>query len=400
MANTLITPTMVTRESLRVLHQKLNFISNVTRDYDDRFAQDGAKIGDTVKIRNPNQYTVSTGAALSAQDTTETTTDLRITTQKHVDLSFTSQDLTLSIDEFSERYIEPAMSVLGANIEADALSMFKDVYQQVNNQGSAATFAKFLAGRKKLVDALAPVNDRCVILNTQDNVDMVDALKGLFNDQKSLSKQYREGMLGRTAGFDFYENTLLPAFTPGGWNGSYTTDTRTSALATDGTAYSSITVASGSGTMVVGDVFTIANVFRVHPETKVSTGVLHQFVVTTANAGGAGSVAISPSIILGGAKQNVTIPTTSATAALVFAGTASTAHGVSLAFQKGAFAFATADLIMPKGVDFAARDNQDGIAMRVVRQYDINSDKMPCRIDVLYGFKTLRAQLATRIANN
>jgi hypothetical protein len=400
MANTLITPTAVTRESLRVLHQKLNFITNVTRDYDDRFAQDGAKIGDTVKIRQPNQYTVSTGAALSAQDTTESTVDLKITTQKHVDLSFTSQDLTLSIDEFSDRYIDPAMSVLAANIEADALNMFKDVNQQINNQGSAATFAKFLLGRKKLVDALAPVNDRCVILNTQDNVDMVDALKGLFNDQKALSKQYKEGMLGRTAGFDFYENTLIPAFTPGGWNGAYTTDTRTSALATDGTAYATITVAAGSGTMVVGDVFTIANVFRVHPETKVSTGVLHQFVVTAANAGGAGSVAISPSIVLGGAKQNCTIPSTAASAAITFAGTASTAHGVSLAFQKGAFAFATADLIMPKGVDFAARDNQDGIAMRVVRQYDINSDKMPCRIDVLYGYKTLRPQLATRIANN
>lgn len=400
MSNSILTPTAVTREALRVLHQKLNFIGNITRDYDDSYAKTGAKIGDTLKIRLPNQYTVRTGAALQAQDTSESSVSLQINTQKGVDLNFTSADLTLSLDDFSERILEPSMSVLAANVEADALNMYKDVYQQVNNQGSAATFAKFLLGRKKLVDALAPENDRCVTLNTQDNVDMVDALKGLFNDQKALSKQYRDGVLGRTAGFDFYENTIIPTFTPGGWNSSYTTDTRTSAIATDGTAYATITVAAGSGTMKQGDVFTIANVYRVHPETKVSTGVLHQFVVTADNAGGAGSVAISPSIVAGGPKQNVTIPTASASAAITFAGTASTAHGVSLAFQKGAFAFATADLLMPKGVDFAAREVQDGISLRIVRQYDINSDKFPTRVDVLYGYKTLRAALAARIANN
>jgi hypothetical protein len=400
MSNALLTPTMVTRKALSILHQKLTFVGSITRDYDDSFAKKGAKIGDTLKVRLPNQYVVRTGAALNAQDTAESTVDLKIGTQKGVDLNFTSTELTLSLDDFTDRVLEPAMSVLAANIEADALNMAKDVWQQVNNQGSAATFAKFLAGRKKLVDSLAPMDARTVCLNTQDNVDMVDSLKGLFQDSASLAKQYKEGYLGRTAGFDFNENTLLPSFTPGGWNTAYTTDTRTSAIATDGTAYSSITVATGTGTMVVGDVFTIGNVFRVHPETKLSTGVLHQFVVTTANAGGAGSVAISPSIIAGGAKQNVTIPTTSATAAITFAGTASTAHGISLAYQKGAFAFATADLVMPDGVDFASRQVLDGISMRIVRQYDINSDKYPCRLDVLYGYKTLRGSLAVRIANN
>lgn len=400
MSNSLLTPTAVTREALRVLHQKLNFVGNVTRDYDDRFAKEGAKIGDTLKVRLPNQYTVRTGKTLQAQDTQETSVDLKVNTQAGVDMNFSTADLTLSLDDFSERIIDPAMSVLAANIESDALSMYKDVYQQVNNQGAAATFRKFLDGRKMLADALAPINDRSVILNTQDNVDMVDTLKGLFNDQASLAKQYKDGVLGRTAGFDFAENTLLPTHSRGAANGSYTTDTRTSALATDGTAYSSITVASGTGAFAQGDVFTIANVYRVHPETKQTTGVLQQFVATEAYPGGGGTLKISPSIVLGGARQNCVVTSSSATAGLTVAGTASTPHGISLAFQKGAFAFATADLIMPRGVDFAAREVMDGISMRIVRQYDIVNDNMPCRLDVLYGYKTLRPQLAARIANN
>ena len=402
MANSILTPTAVTREALRVLHQKLNFVGNIVRDYDSSFAKSGAKIGDSLKIRLPNQYTVRTGATLDAQDTSETSVTLQIATQKGVDVNFTSADLTLSLDDFSERILVPAMSSLAASIESDALSMYKDVYNQVNNVGMPATFAKVMAARKKLVDSLAPTNDRSIILNTQDNVDLVDGLKGLFQDSTHIAKQYREGYMGRTGGFDFMENTLMPSHARGAGDTAYTIDTRTSAMptTTPNTPITSATMASGTGAMPVGEIFTIANCFRVHPETKVATSELQQFVVTAANAGGAVSVAFSPSIILAGPRQNVSITSTSATAALVIAGTASTSHGISLAFQKEAFAFGTVDLVMPDGVDFTARRNMDGISMRIVRQYDINNDKFPCRMDVMYGYKTLRPQLATRIANN
>lgn len=405
MANTILTATAVTREALRVLHQKLNFVGTITRDYDDRFAQSGAKIGDTLKIRLPNQYKVRTGAALSTNppdlDTTESSVDLKVQTQKGVDLNFTSVDLTLNLDDFSERILEPAMSVLAANIEADAMSMYKDIYNQVNGQGSAASFLKVLQGRKILVDNLAPLNARTCNLNTQDNVDMVNDLKALFNDKTTISKQNREGFMGRTAGFDFMENTLWPAHVRGAANASYTTNTTTGSLPIVSTPVSIITVAAGSSPMNKGDVFTIDKVFRVHPETKQSTGVLQQFVVVNdPYAGGAGSVTISPAIVLAGPAQNVVIPTTGASAPITFYGTAGAAHGISMAYQKGAFAFATADMVMPRGVDFASREVFDGVSMRIVRQYDINNDKFPCRLDVLYGFKTIRPQLACRLANN
>ncbi len=392
MASTLLTPTMVTRKALKVLHQKLSFIGSIDRQYDDSFAKTGAKIGDSLKIRLPNRYTVSTGKTLDVQDTTETSVTLQLATQKHVDMTFSSADLTLNIDDFSERILEPAMAVLAANVEADALNMAYDVYNQVNNQGNAATFAKFLQGRKQLIDNLAPTNDRMVQLTTQDNVDMVDALKGLFNDQATVAKQYREGYLGKTAGFDFTENTLLPTLTPGS-RASYQLNGVPASGAT------SVTVGTGTGSIALGEVFTIAGVYRVHPETKVSTGVLQQFVTTAAYSSTTTTIAFSPALTSTGARQNVSaLPATNA--AITFAGTASTAHGISLAYQKEAFAFATADLLLPKGVDFAAREVYDGVSLRVLRQYDINNDMLPCRVDIFYGYKTLRAQLASRIANN
>jgi len=396
MANTLLTPTAVTRESLRILHQKLNFVGNITRDYDDSYAKSGAKIGDSLKIRLPNQYTVRSGATLATQDTTESSVTLQVATQKGVDLNFTSVDLTLSLDDFSKRIIEPAMAVLAANIEADALNMYQDVYQSVWNGGAAATYNKALDCRVKLQNALAPPTDRTILLDPQSMSDIVKDTKTLFNDQSSVAKQYREGMMGRAAGLDFGENTLLPSHTRGAGDAAYVVNTSTGI--TSGTA--TITVATGTGTLAKGDVFTVAGVFEAHPETKVNTGRLQQFVVTAGYAGGGGAVAVSPTPITSGALQNIVVVGAGAGKAVVIAGTLSTAVQTGLAFQKGAFAFATADLVLPDGMDWAAREVYDGLSMRIVRGYDINNDKFPCRLDILYGYKTLRPQLAVRYHNN
>src|SRR6478735_7990369 len=146
MANTILTPTAVTREALRILHQKLNFVGSINRQYDDSFAKSGAKIGDTLKIRMPNRYVVRTGKTIDVQDTAEDSQSLQVATQKGVDTNFSSADLTLSLDDFSKRILDPAMSVLAANIEYDAMSMYKDVYQQVNGMGAAITFKNTLLG--------------------------------------------------------------------------------------------------------------------------------------------------------------------------------------------------------------------------------------------------------------
>lgn len=391
MSNSILTPTAVTREALRILHQKLNFVGSINRQYDDSFAQAGAKIGDSLKIRMPNQYTVRTGKTINAQDTEETSQTLTVATQKGVDVNFSSAELTLSLDDFSKRVLDPAMSVLAANIEADAMSMFKDVYNSVYDTGNAITYGDVLDARVLMQRGLAPTGGRTANLNPQDMVDLVKDTKTLFNDQAQLSKQYKEGYMGRAAGYDFVENTLWPNFTTGSENGSYVVNTSTGI--TSGTA--TITTTGGSGTMVKGDVFTVAGVYSVHPETKASTGILQQFVVTSDQAA-AGAWPVSPTPITSGAKQNITIESAGASKAVVVQGTASTEHTTSLLYHEDAFTFATADLVMPKGVDFARREVQDGISLRIVRAYDINNDNLPCRIDVLYGYKTLRAEWAAR----
>jgi hypothetical protein len=396
MANALLTPTAVTRKALQILHQKLNFIGNINRQYDDSFATSGAKIGSQLKIRLPNQYTVRTGAAISTQDTTENSTTLSVATQKGVDTTFTTAELTLSLDDFSSRILEPAMAVLAANIEADALNMAKDIYQNVNNVGSAITLNKVLTGRKLLTDSLAPSDKRKLILNTQDNLDLVDGLKGLFQDSNEIAKQYRDGMVGRTAGFgEIYENTLL-ASQATGTAASATTYTVNGA----GQTGSGVIVAVGATTFKQGDIVTFAGCNRVHPETKADTGTLQSFVVTADYAGGAGTLAISPAIVTSGGTQNVSASPTNG-GAVTKVGGASAVYRPSLAFHENAFTFATADLedVSQYGA-WGSRQVYDGISMRVARQYAINTDTIPCRIDILYGYKTIRAELAARILSN
>jgi len=391
MANDLLTPTAVTRESLRVFHEKAKFIRSINKQYDSSFAVEGAKIGDSLKIKLPNQYTVRTGINMSAQDTTEVSTTLQVATVKGVDLNFTSQDLTMDLDSFSRQIIEPAMSVLVASIESDVLnSVIKDVYQSSNNTSAAATLANVAGGRKKLQDALVPDDNRFCLLNTSDNLNLVDSLKVLFAPNGSISKQYQSGVMGNALGMDFMESTYLNNQARGA-GASYVVNGA-------GQTGATITIGTGTGLIDVGSIITFAGCNRVHPETKEDTGQLQQFVVTATNATNATTVTISPAIVITGANQNcAAAPTT--TGAVTILGTASTNYGQSLVYHKDAFTFATADLAMPKGVDFAAREVMDGISMSIVRDFNISDRTFPCRLDVLYGFKTLRAQAACRLAN-
>ncbi len=396
--NTLLTPTIITKEALRILHAKLPFIKSINTEYDSSFAKKGAKIGSSLTIRNPNKYTVTSGAVMTAQDTTETSQTLTVSTQKHVGMKFTSSDLTLTIDEFSPRYIEPAVAVLASAIENDAFSMIKDVYNMASQSTvtAALTFATILAGRKKLIDNLVPAGDLTAILATQNNVDLVDVLKALFSSQKLLDAQYAKGVMGQAAGFEFMESTIIPKFTSG-------TETTAGTLTTNGANQTgaAITVTNGSSvTLKKGDVVTFAGCNRCHPETKADTGVLQQFVVLADVATSGTSVTISPAITLTGASQNC-IASPTDTGKLLKAGAgASGIRDETLLFHKDAFTLATADLVMPNNLHFSGRAESDGIAIRMLQQYDINNDQLPCRLDVLYGYKTIRPELACRVTSN
>lgn len=400
MSNTLLTPQMITREALRVLHAKLNFVKRVNRQYDDRFAQAGGKIGATLNVRVPPRYTVSSGPNLAVQDSTESFVPLTVTNQRHVDMSFSSFELTMQIDDFSKQFIDPAMAQLASYIENDALSVYKNVWSQVGDPTTPANALRpFLQARQRLNNNLAPLDgQRTMLLNTDTSVEVVDALKGLFQSSNQIKQQYEEGMMGRTAGFDWLENTLLPNQTPGTFAGTILVNgagQTGSTLICDGATAS-------SAVLKAGDVFTLPGVYGVHRETRQAFGYLQQFVCTSdATADGSGNVTIgiSPSIVTSGANQTVTASPAD-NAALTFAGTASTPYGVNLAFHKDAFTFATADLVdVSKEGAWGARENFDGISMRIARQYAIGTDTVPTRIDVLYGYACLRPELACRVAN-
>jgi hypothetical protein len=396
MSNTFLTPQQITREALRILHNKLTFIGAINRQYDDSFAKSGAKIGDTLRIRLPNQYTVRTGKTLSTQDITEQSVSLQIATQKGVDVNFSSSELTLSLDDFSSRILEPAMAVLASSLEADALTMYKSVYQQVGTPGTTPNqLLTYLQARARLNNSLTPMDaNRTAHLSPLATATIVDALKGLFQDSSSIREQYREGSMGRTAGFDWYENPLVPTHV----NGNTVSGVSVTGAGQTGASLAVKGVASGNF-FAHGTVFTIAGVYEVHPETKSVTSRLQQFVVTadTTMTGTTGTLPISPSIDPNAdAWQNVNASPADS-AALTFVGAASTSYEQELAFHRDAFAFATADLIMPRGVDFTAREVYDGVSMRIVRAYDINNDAFPCRIDVFYGYQSIRPQMACRI---
>ena len=396
MANTLLSPTIITREALRILHANLNFISNINKQYDEQFANAGAspsgKIGPSLTIRMPNQFTVRSGSTLQVQSVVETSQVLTVSTQKGVDFTFSSQDLTLTIDEFSARYLKPAMAVLATNIEADALSMVLSVYNAVDDNANPITYKDIALGRKLLNYSLAPDDgERCGTIASTHVPSYLDAIKGLFNPQEGIARPYLTGKIGRVNNMNFYENTVLQAFQTG-------TAATTTGYTTTGTQTgATIGVTGGTTTFLVGDIVTFAGVNAVHPETKNNLGYLQQFVITANSGASATSLAVSPSITTTGAAQNVSAAPSSS-AVVKVGGGASALYSQSVLFHPEAFTFVTADLIdVSKFGAWGAREVMDGISMRVARQYDITNDVIPCRMDVLYGYKALRPQLAVRI---
>ena len=411
MANSILTPTMITREALRVLHQKCNFLGNVNRQYDDKFAQTGAKVGTSVNVRMPSKYSVRTGATLTAQDHVERSTPLTVSSQYGVDVSFTSVELTMNLDDFSERIIQPAMAQLAAHMESTCLS---DAYKLVNNYTNASTdslmtYKYFQQGGANITKNLGGSGKRTTIMTPDSIVEFNDATKGLFHASSNVEKQYREGMMGRTGGFDIYENTLMPGHTTGSMAGTPLTTGAALGTSTTANAWVSqtdidIDGATSGGTVTAGDILTFAGVYDVHPESKLKTGKLKTFVVQDAETvvtAGTVTVTVKPGLIYGtgNAYKNCVLSGVSDTDGLTVAriGAASSAFGQDLQFHKDAFVFATADLedVSQYGA-WGARESMDGISMRIARQYAIGSDTVPCRIDILGGFAGLYPELANR----
>lgn len=396
MSNSLLTPSIIAKEALMMLMNNLVMARRVNRQYKEEFV----KVGSTVTIRKPVRFTVSSGAALSVQDVTEQSTSITVNQQKHVDFSFSSVDLTLTIEEFSKRYIAPAMVALANDIDLALCTLYRDVYNAVGTVGTTPqTFAALGSASQRLDEEAAMASNRSMVVNPAANWALADALKGIFNPTGQISGIVQKGKLAELANLTILMDQNVKLHTNGQRGGTPLVNGGSqtgSSLITDGWT------AAAANRVKQGDVFTITSgteVYAVNPQTRQSTGARRQFVITadtSSDGSGNATLPISPPITTSGAYQTVTASPDD-NAALTFLGNASAQFPNNLAFTENAFGLVTVPLELPQGVHFAAREEYEGISLRIVRQYDINNDVIPCRVDVLYGTKTLYAEEACRL---
>lgn len=398
MSNSLLTIDMITRKSLEILENNLVLTRNVNRQYDDSFAVEGAKIGSTLRIRLPDRALVTDGAALQVQDDNEQYTTLTVSSQKHIGVNFTSAELTMQLDDFAERVLKPRVSQLASSVDADVATSYKGIYNSVGTPGTTpATSLVLLQANQKLNEFATPMSPRYATVNPAANAGLVEGMKGLFNPTGTISRQFKNGMMGEgILGLDEINmSQSISTHLNGDWGTSITV---TSTVSTQGQSTLGISFTGSSKVWNVGDVFTIAGVYAVNPQTRQSTGSLQQFTVTAVATGSStATLNISPALYTATNALATVDAFPQASAVVTMLGSALTAYPQNLVYHKDAISFATADLLLPQGVDMASRQVHNGISLRIVRQYDINNDRMPCRIDVLYGYAAIRPVTAVRL---
>lgn len=396
MANSLLNPSVIAKEALRVLRNHLIMARKVHR----KFKKEFVKVGDTVTIRKPVKFEVSDGATRVNQDVSEQSTSIVINKRKHISWKFSTQDLTLTIEEYSERYIQPAMNSLADQVDLDGLALAQDVYNSVGTPGTTpASFAVFGDAAAKLDNEAVPSDMRCTVLNPDANWSMADALKTLLH-KEMVGDLVRRGYLGNIARTEVYSAQNVKRIQTG-------VDIQTGTPLVNGASQTGATLAVDGFTADTtdavrkGDVFTIANVNAVNPVNKQSLGVARQFVVTAdadsgATTGPIAAMAISPSITTSGAYQTVDAGPAD-NAALTFLGTEDTEFPANLMFHRDAFALVTVPLELPRGATFKSRATHDGLSIRIINDYDIEADEDIIRMDILYGWKSLYPELACRM---
>jgi len=392
--NALLTPSLITKETLVMLENNLVAAGKVNRQFENQFV----KIGNAVTVRKPNRFTVSSGPGLQIQNISEPSTSITISNQKHVDFQFTSQDLTLSIEEFSERYSKPAAAELANQLDFDVLTNTFSFTNLVGTPGTVpATFASLAAVGQRMDELGAPQDGRTLILNPAAYWSLAGGLITLY--VKSVAEPALKGFLANIANFMIFEDQNVQSFTNGNYAGSGVTN---GAGQTGSTLVTNGWTASKTGLLTPGTVFTIAGVFNVNPKNRQSTGTLQNFTVTasaSSDSGGNATLSISPAITISGAYQNCSAAPASGAAITVISGAANTAYFNNIAFVRDAIGLVTVPLELPEGVDFRAREMYKGISMRIIRAYDINNDVFPARIDILYGTSPFYNELAVRLTN-
>ena len=406
MANTILTINMITREAVRLWKNSNEFIQHIDQQYDDQFAKTGAKIGTTVRIRLPNDFTVRHGPAAQVQDTSEQSTTLTLANQDGVDVSYSSVDRTMSLDDFSRRVLAPMVNNLAGDVAANIMATVDGggpaggIARIVGNFDGAGnvqtpTAQTWLSAGAQLDLNSAPRGRRKLIIDPLTMARTVASLTGLLNPQGKIAEQYKSGQVASdTLGFDWYSDQTVIKHVTGAYTSAQATSATVNGANQTGIA---ITINALAGTYALGDIVTFTNVNSVNRITKVSTQTPAQFVLTAAVANGGVTLNIYPALIpfaAGGVQvQYQTVDNSPANAADVIPATlASSVYRKNFAFVPEAITMATADLELPRGVHEAARESFDGISMRMISAYDIMTDQFITRLDVLWGSLIVRPE--------
>jgi hypothetical protein len=412
MANNVITSSMITDETMRILHNESAFLGNINTEYKKEFAQEGAKAGATVNVRRPVQFTVRSGAAINIQDVNETTVPVTISPEFGVDFQFSDYDLTLTIDKFSERYLKPAGTRLAAELDKRIGALYTSIANFAGTPGTVPSTVQVPLDAAAILDNFACPRDgrRTLAINPITNSKLVGGMSGLFNNQSIQGDQIKRGMMDTNLGMKFQMSQNVPTHTVGPLGGTPLINGANQGLinagATDnpyGSTTSLVTdgwTAAAASRLKAGDVITIAGVFDVNLETKQVLSSLKQFVVTadvSSDASGNLTAVISPAIIAGGAYQNCSARPADNAAITVVTGTANTSYAQNLMFHKDALTLVTCSMDLPKGMDMASQSEYDGVGVRFVRGFDITNNRRVCRFDILAGFAAIRPEWALRL---
>ncbi|TGV26339.1 P22 phage major capsid protein family protein [Mesorhizobium sp. M4B.F.Ca.ET.143.01.1.1] len=402
MANTTLTADIIAKEAVMILDNNLVMAKQVFRGYENEFDKkvNGYNVGDTISIRKPTDYTVRDGAVMAVQDAVEGKTTIVVNQRKGVDFKFSSQDLTLKIEDLSERIIKPAMVQLANQVDRDLMGLYKYVPNWVGTAGQTInSYADFALGPQRLDEYAVPEDGRSAVLSPADHWGLLGSQTALYI-QDAAKGAYRNGSLGMIGGVDTYMSQNVPTHLVGSdvsgtVNQSITSATTTYASVKD-SMQQTITVASLN--LNAGDVFTIANVNAVNPVSKADLGFAKQFTVISYSSN---TLVFYPAMIWSGAFQNVAVASGTSdlnTAAITAVGTAATNYRQNMMFTKNAFALVSVPLVSPPGAVDVSRQTYKGTSVRVIPVYDGVNDESAWRLDILYGVKAIDPRLALRIS--
>lgn len=391
MSQSLLTPSVITKETLVQLENNLVFAGKVNRQFENQMV----KIGDTITVRKPNRFTVSDGAALVIQNINEPSTSITISNQKHVGFLFSAKELTLTVEEFSERYIKGAALALSNKIDFDLAALYSQVNNEVGTPNTVPNNFTFLAAvGQRMDEGAVPQDGRVLVMNSATNWSMAAALSTLY--VRSVAEPALKGFLAAIANFEIFLDQNVNTLTSGNYAGTGVVNGANqtgSAIVTNGWT-------AGRTLFLGGEVVTFAGVNAVNPVNYQTTGALMNFVITgpvTSDGAGNATLTISPAIVSSGAYQTASASPANGAAVSVISGNANSTLAKNLGFVRDAFGLVTVPKEMPEGVDFAARETYKNISIRIVRAYDINNDVTPCRLDILYGVAAFYPELACRL---